>query len=860
MLKELMQSLFCFPATAEKLVLAIKKMYEKEISCISENVADKKTEDFPTQLLKELLDESNITAWKLVPGKYHMLNRLFGVTLEGELEGDDSGNSCSFSLSDFAPEAGFSDYYAFTYRLAHVYLHQLEPQEKSHKSSASTHLETDSWFFSHDYYINNIFKYLYNYKDIDIESNLQSPTLLKQIGMNSFLISRLPKRTSYPKDVLFYCQELRLILLMRLLLDNRWNHEEQEKQYAIASKYAILAWGERFYYDGFYQSSFSFVKETLDIEDPKCRQNAFNIMGICALENNHLQLAYDIYLSWIFKQTLFCESQQRKMKIDDLLSDEEQYRNETPEDVAVMFGNFAYACGKIYDSVNSSSSLHSNLIKIAKYYIEKAIELDPNNNSFYCSAGTIYSDDNKHDCAVSYYQAYQKETISIAGRTTAARCIANSLMDLLLTKETFSTQESKLFNENVESFLTNYSILKDAERRDAAGEEEYRNGRSLFSFLSALSMLPRNMSEEKILLVRIERIAGSILSLLKRTEYSNNSYELHYEIFPDNLKCKLRIEKKGNTDSEDESASKTPIAYYTKMSMLRYLFDERDPVSGECLENSSALGQNRLTVMHERYMNDPEEGLVLLNRLKDILPKKPTEMRDELLDQKYVFLKSFTELIDTLNMWTLYGSDKDNGKDCNGCCICVAPETFDLIVNQPNDAAMQSYTKTNDDYHLYKVAYMKGEELYLDGKKHDILTRQYQLLKKQISLLQSKKLWASKNKGIIINILMRSLERIMFLFKEYSYSMEMESRLVLTRDIDDDTDVKMTNGIPPRLYIMPPFQLFIEKIILGPKIENPDRWIPFLQKELNSISKKWCGNSENIPKPVVRKSSISIRE
>ena len=140
------------------------------------------------------------------------------------------------------------------------------------------------------------------------------------------------------------------------------------------------------------------------------------------------------------------------------------------------------------------------------------------------------------------------------------------------------------------------------------------------------------------------------------------------------------------------------------------------------------------------------------------------------------------------------------------------------------------------------------------------MTRQYQLLKKQISLLQSKKLWESKNKGIIINILMRSLERIMFLFKEYSYSMEMESRLVLTRDIDDDTDVKMTNGIPPRLYIMPPFQLFIEKIILGPKIENPDRWIPFLQKELNSISKKWCGNSENIPKPVVRKSSISIRE
>ena len=109
------------------------------------------------------------------------------------------------------------------------------------------------------------------------------------------------------------------------------------------------------------------------------------------------------------------------------------------------------------------------------------------------------------------------------------------------------------------------------------------------------------------------------------------------------------------------------------------------------------------------------------------------------------------------------------------------------------------------------------------------------------------------------NCLACIFEKLMFLFKDISYSLEKESRLIITRDISASSEIHKTDQKPPKLLVYPPFQVYPEKIILGPKTENTDYWMPYLQYELSKIGEKWPFTSERVFKPTVRVSRINIR-
>lgn len=868
MLTNLMSSIFCFPESPEKLALRFKKMYQEELDRLNKKTSVINNDEFSRQLLAELTDASNDIAWKLVPTKFPSLARLFNSTIEEDLEELEAIKNNDENISrlfyESKPHDGFSAYYALTYRLAEIYISALKTDNTNNALSCS-----NDWQRSFDFFEDRVYTAIFNYlEDYASFADSQITNLVANITPNTFYISRMPNKTAYPKDVAFYCQELRLIVLLVLLRNNQGTDEERKKAYSYVSKRAVLAWGRRFYSDSYYHFGFSFSSEAMDIDDPKLRQNAFNLMGVCAIENGQLQLAYDAYLSWISKKLAFENSLQiadeRKEQAINLLTTkkESQYREQNPEDVAVMYGNFAYVCGTMYDNLDPDSTTYFFLVEIAKYFIKRAIELAPENASYYCSAGTIFSDDKSQSMAMKYYLKYQDTAHTLTDRLTAARCITDSLLDKLFFDNTLNDDDRLKLNVNIELFIRLYNILKDKESLNDSEKEEFVNGRKMYSFLNVVSKLSDESSETKILLFLVERVTGKILNILRRSTYSVCFYELHSDDLPDQLREELKNCAKKGVDINRQSPPQAPIAYYTKLSRLKHLFDAVDQApEGSLGKVNIDNGQNRFTVMHERYMNDPEEGIVLLNRVSQYLPKSPTEMRDELLDQKYVFLKSFTGLIDTLNMWTLYGSDKENGQDCNGCCVCISPDTFDLIVKNSSGASTQLYTKASDDYHLYKVAYMKGEDIYLDGEINMALTDYYMKLKNLlIEVKQNMSSGTQEEKEIITDALMRTLEKIIFLFKEYAYNMEKESRLILTREIGDDSDIKSTSGVPQLLFISPPFQVFIEKIILGPKLNNPDLWIPILQKELCAMSNKWTGDPQKKPKPVVRKSSINIRD
>ena len=58
----------------------------------------------------------------------------------------------------------------------------------------------------------------------------------------------------------------------------------------------------------------------------------------------------------------------------------------------------------------------------------------------------------------------------------------------------------------------------------------------------------------------------------------------------------------------------------------------------------------------------------------------------------------------------------------------------------------------------------------------------------------------------------------------------------------------------------PYHQVFVDQIILGPKVNQPDNWIPHLQFELAKMWEKWPAKNGEKRVPSVRKSSINYRD
>lgn len=306
---------------------------------------------------------------------------------------------------------------------------------------------------------------------------------------------------------------------------------------------------------------------------------------------------------------------------------------------------------------------------------------------------------------------------------------------------------------------------------------------------------------EKILLL-IYAVVTNIVRRLRVTAYSE-------------VEINTRKPQDQNTAEKGKEKQET-IAYYTTLDTARYLFDElyqpdvqKAPVGSGDQETRGA-GKNCLTMMHAMYMNDPNEGLTLLQALKEHIDdddtgykdylfggKSPEEFRESIYDRYYIFLKAFTSRVDKLDMWAMYASDRTSGSDSNGCCICLNPVTFaraqDMQKEMKGKKQAELRNIFNDDLNLYRI-------VYLDSQK--------------------------------------------------------EMRLLITRTHDQRQMIRQLHTNPPKLCVNPFFQVYVDQMILGPKVGEVDQWIPYFQYESNEMRKK-----DDFPKrTVVRKSKIHYRD
>ena len=271
------------------------------------------------------------------------------------------------------------------------------------------------------------------------------------------------------------------------------------------------------------------------------------------------------------------------------------------------------------------------------------------------------------------------------------------------------------------------------------------------------------------------------------------------------------------------------------------------------------------------YMNDPMEGRVIFDYLNE---KKINDayFEGEKRYENSVYLGSFLPAEDAskgkshedeLVMWRTYGKD-ENGKEAAGCNLVLNSEFFkqtkkpevrdfsgiDSDDNQLKLAVVKEDYSMNkaDDEELLNVIYIefhnKTARIKNDPSKN--LEPSLDELKKLLNLMIELREKSDKIEftRYIENTLFKKLSTISFLFKSADYMYENEVRVIKTVPRDSEfiraTEVNLP-GLPrKRFYIESNNEIlpYIQKIFLGPKVENHQQWSLYFDYELRQRSKE----------------------
>lgn len=270
--------------------------------------------------------------------------------------------------------------------------------------------------------------------------------------------------------------------------------------------------------------------------------------------------------------------------------------------------------------------------------------------------------------------------------------------------------------------------------------------------------------------------------------------------------------------------SKYDFLYYTSGEHLRLLLE--DETDANC--------HYRLPVFHASHMNDPQEGKILQEILeRDGLVISPDEQDGDSrrsYKENYVFLKAFfcyrkekgrPHVKEFLPMWVQYG------EDAGGCCVVLNNKTFD---------------KTN----LRRVVYLSDEGKCSDANIQGFLDGFIDTYAELCGLCMEMDTDSRQGRECLEKtqvLLEMILSQISYLFKHDSYKHENEVRLIINRAQGSLEDVKVVQGKVPKIYLYSNRQSYIDEIILGAKMENPEDYVPFIHRQGN---KMWAGTEKQI--------------
>ncbi len=298
----------------------------------------------------------------------------------------------------------------------------------------------------------------------------------------------------------------------------------------------------------------------------------------------------------------------------------------------------------------------------------------------------------------------------------------------------------------------------------------------------------------------VKTLSKRVNQYLKRLEKEENYIKLKIK-FLAILYCTLEIKNLLVVPKSNEL-----IGHYTKIQNIKYL-----------LSNDEKIGKLRMN--DACYMNDPLEGKVLLDFLSvnDFTREKASAK---------IYLTCFTKAIDELPMWSMYGDDGQ------GCCLVLNNKYFDYTDEGISDRLILQSNIDDTNYYLYRVCYLSNKSKKFDIKISKFKNDQSNLeeyirewIKKLKVHVEDLLKIPHKNTRLVSEIMEFILSQIKYLFKDMSYSHEEELRLI---KYSENPKLDDSSWIVPQLYVELEKKLEYDQIILGPKVSQVNRIIPYL--------------------------------
>lgn len=479
------------------------------------------------------------------------------------------------------------------------------------------------------------------------------------------------------------------------------------------------------------------------------------------------------------------------------------------------FRGIAYADKKEYDNAinDFTKAIDINLNYAKPYYnrgliycykkdydmgmkdLTKAIDINPDSSNAYNNIGIIHQIKKNHDEAMKYY---------------------NTAIDLNPANARAYNNRGNLYKDlgYFDNAIKDCTKALDIENNYISA---YNNRAKAYKAIGELD----KSKKDEIMAKTLKEFNDYVQSM----EFDEKTQKNIWDLFLSVSELKKSI----------LNTSPKQVGHYTKLSTLKFLIkpnklnDKKEDNTDKTKNKKPCLRLNNVS-----YMNDPSEGVVFLELLKQV-DDKAAKLVDDLyatgnvgsrqkLTGKNTFLVSLSNNIDTsLPMWTQY---TDDGQ---GACVVFNPEFFDykddsaIIMKCENfeSSSIQDNEDFKECYCLYDVQYMNWND---DEKKYELNDKLQQSINAirdkliALNINEYKNSEKEKLKATIQNL----LDQVRFLFKDDIYAYEAEERIIKSEsnqkvNFTDDNE----NFVVPHTYIEMDRPLIIDEVILGPKVKNP---------------------------------------
>ena len=294
-----------------------------------------------------------------------------------------------------------------------------------------------------------------------------------------------------------------------------------------------------------------------------------------------------------------------------------------------------------------------------------------------------------------------------------------------------------------------------------------------------------------------------------------------------------------------DAAQGTSVAHYTSLDTLKSIFSH-----------------GRFRLYNSSYMNDPEEGRVFFEMMKDFEEDLDLDgtFYGEDKDIPYrspAYIGSFIKLDpsedkDKLFLWRTYGKHK--GEEAAGGCLIFPSARFaKRYLSQVGemwnsggmwklgDIIVHSEGTRNDNQSAYEVVYMDKDKEMSEPLSKELLRNVAQYLKEAKHHIENI-VESDETKGRLKKLVRELLDSIRFLFKASHYKEEREVRVLQFRYSEENTErssdeIKIDiETIPPRFYLETPEGFRCSEVILGPRSQHFQEWKQWIEEQSSPVN------------------------